>query len=61
MNSGNQDTAGGLVPAAGERQALWFPGSLAVTSAGSDLRATPFAAEQAPAVRRPPPAARHRP
>jgi hypothetical protein len=57
MNSGNQVTAGGLVPAAGEGQALWFPDSLTVTDAGSDLRAMPSAAGQAPAVRRPPPAA----
>ena len=55
MNSGNQVTAGGLVPAAGEGQALWFPDSLTVTNAGSDLRAIPSAGQQ-PAVRRPPPA-----
>ena len=55
MNSGSQDTAGGFVPPAGAGQALWFPGSLTVTNAGSDLRAMP-AAGQPPAVRRQPPA-----
>ena len=55
MTSGNQVTAGGLVPAAGEGQTLWFPDSLAVTNAGSDLRAMPSAG-QPPAVRRTAPA-----
>ena len=55
MTSGNQVTAGGFVPAAGEGRALWFPGRLAVTSAGRDLRAMPSAAGQAPAVLRQPP------
>jgi hypothetical protein len=58
MNPGNQDTASGFVPAAGEGQALWFPDSLTVTNAGSDLRAMPPAA-QPPAVRRQPPATGH--
>jgi hypothetical protein len=55
MNSGDQVTAGGLVPAAGEGQALWFSDSVTVTDAGSDLRAMPSAG-QPPAVRRQPPA-----
>ena len=56
MNSGNQVTVGGFVLAAGEGQAFWFPDSLTVTNAGGDLCATPFAAGQAPAVPRQPPA-----
>lgn len=54
MNSGNQVTAGGFVLAAGEGQAFWSPDSLTVPNADGDLRATPFAAGQVPAVRRPP-------
>jgi hypothetical protein len=53
MYSGNQDTASGFVLTAGEGQALWFPGSLTVTSAGIDPRAMPPAG-QPPAVRRQP-------
>jgi hypothetical protein len=56
VNSGNQVTAGGFVPAAGEGQAFWSPDRLTVPKAGRDLRATPFAAGQAPAVPRQPPA-----
>ncbi len=56
MTSGNQVTAGGFVLAAGEGQAFRSPDSLTVPKAGGDLRATPFAAGQAPAVPRQPPA-----
>jgi hypothetical protein len=59
MNSGNQVTAGGFVPAAGEGQAFWSPDILTVPNAGSDLCATPFAAGQAPAVPGQPPATGH--
>lgn len=45
MNSGNRVTASGFVLAAGEGQALWFPGSLTVTNAGGDLRAMPSAGQ----------------
>ena len=45
MNSGNQVTAGGLVLAAGEGQAFWFPDSLTVPNAGGDLRAMPSAGQ----------------
>ena len=44
------------MPAAGEGQALWFPGSLAGPKADGDLDSTLFAAGQAPAVPRQPPA-----
>ena len=56
MNSGNQVTAGGFVLAAGEDRAFWFLDSLTVPKADGDLRATPFAAGQAPAVPGQPPA-----
>ena len=56
MKPGNQVTAGGFVLAAGEGQAFWSLDSLTVPKAGGDLRATPFAAGQAPAVPRQPPA-----
>ena len=56
MTSGNQVTAGGLVLAAGEGQAFWSPDSVTVPKAGRELRATPFAAGQARAVPRQPPA-----
>ena len=56
MNSGNQVTAGGFVLAAGEGQAFWSLDSLTVPKADGDLCATPFAAGQAPAVPRQPPA-----
>ena len=55
MNSGNQVTAGGVVLAAGEDRALWFPGTLTATNAGSGLRAMPSAG-QPPAVPGQPPA-----
>ncbi len=56
MNSGNQVRAGGFVLAAGEGQAFWSPDGLTVPKDDGDLRATPFAAGQAPAVPRQPPA-----
>jgi hypothetical protein len=59
MDFGNQVTAGGFVPAAGEGQALWFPGSLAGPEADGDLDSTLFAAGQVPTVPRQQPAAGH--
>jgi hypothetical protein len=55
LKSGNQATAGGLVPAAGDGQALCFPVTVTVTGAGLGLCAMPSAGQPA-AVRRQPPA-----
>ena len=52
MTSGNQVTAGGFVPGAGEGQAFWSPDSVTVPKAGRDPRATPEPSCACPGVQR---------